>query len=637
MAGTMMSAEYLPSKSAEEVCGPYSACEDWAMCPFPMFRTLDLKNMKRDPECDDPAPPGRIRRLQEEQTEDWTQWDRDMDSQVMVEVDDMGQVRQSKEVENPDFEEWIESAETDDIDPFWSRTDDATDDDHDDDNDGAVEDPVEDEERQKDQEEVNMLYRRYEELADKLHSNPSELDYEDVNEGRFLINSLKHIHRKRGDGIRRKLQGAALMSDVTNAKKDQVVAKDQEKAKDNPEAKNREKTEKDRKREKREKEAEKRRAMGRRRRRLREKKIDNTTDLESELVRHQRIHQTLRDKVDDIESVIEAKESRIVVYEDRLMEWTERQSESSWMHFMAVIEEKEEQIWALKEVRDDLYHHIWILEEEIDRLLVKVAKLHSDRVRVGFKRFQGADNLSVPNDGALSNSSSQELVVYESVSSVPARRRLGLFSIVKGAIMKILNALLKMLMGALEAIGDAVADLVNFIVDMVNALIDMLTNLFKILLFAFKADVRGLVDFQVSLDFVFKMNIFFVRVEFCIHLTLQDLEDGLSDAADKTAETHTDEQENALDAEASRPMDGDGNVAPASDGGAPQSTPAPLKGPEIEEPLAPRSGIPKLGLSLDQNWCEMLTMEESGSVGSIPEDEKNEPALSHIDNPVTGR
>jgi len=349
-------------------------------------------------------------------------------------------------------------------------------------------------------------------------------------------------------------------------------------------------------REKKAQKARKERQLNRRRRtrrRMIEKDIKNKNDegleLEWKLNHYNTLYEEMLFKMQHIDLAINHFEDQITKIEQELMAWDETESDYSWNMRMEIIWNREEKIWKLKELRDDIFHHLWLLDERRMDISVKIQKLKLNELK---------------ND---QNETSSELVANDGDYSLN-RRRLGFLSSVFDAVFSFLKRLVKALSNAIAAIGtfiskigDLLVKLGQLIVKLVEALIALLSALFKVLLLAFKADVRGVVDVQVTVDFAVKMSVFFVPIEFCIHLSFGDLEDGLKDAADKTSDSHTNAEKESKYREEALESDSKGNTHQVA-----VQTPAPLKQPNVDPPLQPRSGLPNLGLALDSNWCEVF-------------------------------
>ena len=332
----------VPRKSAGQVCSPYAECEDWELCPRElkvMFKIVSMKGCQR-------------RRLAENE----------LGEMQSVQVDeDGGLFYVEGKKEGQDVFGGMGQAEN-------------------------VGDGVGDD---GDEEFLKELYGRYVSMKRRM-DNPGLLHEGDILEGKFIMNSLHHIIDKKGVGLskemRRRMQMAETLTPVVNEEEEVVVDEEKEKNENSEEKKSRQDKEKDRKDEKSEKDAElkrKNKKRRRRRRRLMESMesrdaIDDLMKLQWDLHEKNEIFDEMKSRLDDVEYGINFYEYQISYWEDRLQEWDEEQTEHSWMTTMDIVYENEEKIWKLKEIRDDLYHHLWILEEKKSghskRLIVKLIK-----------------------------------------------------------------------------------------------------------------------------------------------------------------------------------------------------------------------------------------------------------------------
>merc|ERR1719319_1345596 len=108
-------------------------------------------------------------------------------------------------------------------------------------------------------------------------------------------------------------------------------------------------------------------------------------------------------------------------------------------------------------------------------------------------------------------------------------------------------------------------------------------GLIKIHLIAFKTQISGLVSTDMTIDFALDLEIFFIPISFCIHISMGDLAKGLGEAADGASETHSDAEQEAVAEESNNKMDSEGNAnkKPAA------PTPAPAPEPEFPAQMEP--------------------------------------------------
>jgi len=426
------------------------------------------------------------------------------------------------------------------------------------------------------------------------------LNQSDILQAQLLIESLHHIQFNRnvnqstGERKRRNLGAmAAMMSDVADhAEKEHVVPEERTKADESDENKRRVQYDKDRKREKKAKakeKAAKEKERNRRRQRRRLQQLNGDSVENAELLRIElrmedltELYQEMMLRVEHIEYGIDSYESQITYFEDRLSEGTtesESHSESAWNEYMQLIWKHEEKVWRLKELRDDLFHHLWLIEDEYTALYAQKFKL------------QTQDSGSVVRH-----------------THAHIRRRLifgGIFDFFKKLLNALANAI-KKIGQFIVKLGSLLVALAKFIGKLVMALINFLLNAIKINLIAFKADIGGLVNPEFKMQFAFKMRVFGLPIEFCISISLELIEDGAKDAGKKSTESHSKKELDAKNNEESNSADSKGNTHRNN-----VPTPAPLTKPNHNEELndevadKPRSGLPNLGLNLDKNWCDV--------------------------------
>eukprot|EP01083_Nonionella_stella_P315638 1140735_1 len=461
---------------------------------------------------------------------------------------------------------------------------------------------------------VNELYERYHELKDKMN-NPQRLGEGDVWEGRFILQSLQHIMNKKGlKPSRRELQQMnQIMSDAADKEKETyTIPQKKAEGEQSDQHNKRSNHQSNRRREKSQKQGElKRRSRRRRRMRRRRRRMlnDELSSLRWTQHDHNELHEEMTLRIDDIEHGINHFEDQISKLEDRLSEWTESESEFSWNMKMDMISHHEDRVWALKELRDDMFHHLWLLEERMHDIALKINKLQwaetaADTVYVGFNRFKMNQTVD-DDDYTNASASASDVVVFtkkgnEGEYSAERRRLWSPWSWLKKLINRLKNAI-RQLGSFISKLGDLLKALGELIVKLVEFIISLLSALFKVLLIAFKADVRGIVSTQVTVDFAVSLSVFFVPVRFCIHLSFGDLDDGLKDAADKATDSHTSAEQESKWNEEAKKSDSKGNTNQVT-----SRTPAPLQRPDADPPLQPRSGLPNLGLTLDSNWCDMV-------------------------------
>ena len=246
----------------------------------------------------------------------------------------------------------------------------------------------------------------------------------------------------------------------------------------------------------------------------------------------------------------------------------------------------EEIIMDLKEILDDIYYHIKIINENI---LLLESKIGYETVYVGYNNDNLYDN----------NTYTNELSVYSSNN----RRRL-FFSALEAA----LKAFLKFLQDAINAIGsfitklgELLSALGDLIASLVDFILDFLFNAIQILLFAFKAEMRSIVAGDMGVQLAVKMRFIGVPIEFCISISLSDGTSAVSEAADQSVDAHSDEEQKSVDQESAKEVNSKGEVTSVRETPASNELPP----PKLDEPMSPRQGLPNLGLDLNKDWCEV--------------------------------
>eukprot|EP01084_Bolivina_argentea_P135726 239116_1 len=340
----------IPRKSAGQVCSPYADCNDWNYCPKTLKHMFNIQSFNA---CN------RRRMIGKNISTN------DIHRIKMVEIDEIGNV----------FDE---------------------DDNNDEDSDDEV--------------MMNELYEQFDKLRNKMNINPQSLHDGDIIEGRFILSSLHNIMNKKGiEMSKRHLQDMnQILTNAADKEKEQyTIPEEKAKGEQSDEKNNRNNHEGNRRHEKNQKQHELKRRNGRRRRRRRrilmekESMINQSTimQLEWKLNEYNELYQEMVLRIEDIEYGINHFEDEIIKWEDNLNEWNENEeSEYSWNLKMEIIWKHEQKIWKLKELRDDLFHHLWILDQQIIDISLKIHKMNNEYIAHNYD--SNSDTLS-------------ELVIYD--------------------------------------------------------------------------------------------------------------------------------------------------------------------------------------------------------------------------------